>query len=110
MPNDDYIKRSDAVELLNRYARTVDNTDTLGGVLRLIVRDIPAADVEPKQRWIPVTDTERLPEIHRHVLVYSKFKGIQVDYRSKDGHWYTTAAVTHWSELPEPPKEDEETK
>ncbi len=58
---------------------------------------------EQEARWIPVT--ERLPDIHQHVLVYSKFKGVQADFRSKDGHWYTTPAVTHWCELPEPPKE-----
>ena len=45
MPNNDYILRSDISEALSRYAKTVDKTDTLGGVLRLIVRDIPAADV-----------------------------------------------------------------
>lgn len=55
----DYILRSDVSESLNRYAKTVDKTDTLGGMLRLIVRDIPAADVEPRREsgmWIVQPD------------------------------------------------------
>lgn len=57
----DYILRSDVSESLNRYAKTVDKTDTLGGMLRLIVRDIPAADVEPVAYGYWVKSTGMMP-------------------------------------------------
>lgn len=57
-------------------------------------------------KWIPVTD--RLPEKHERVLVYSKATrmGRSIDFINSDGNWYTTSQVTHWMPLPEPPKEE----
>lgn len=71
-----------------------------------IVEDAPAADVEPKRKWIPVT--ERLPEKLRFVLVFSKFVKMETDCVSNDGNWYSTPGVTHWMPLPEPPKEEDD--
>ena len=51
---DSYISRDEAANLLHIYAVSVDKTNTLSGVLRNIVRDIPAADVRPVVRgeWV----------------------------------------------------------
>lgn len=82
MPNDDYILRSDALKAIlgvSIYdtieelegARTIaENTwaDGLWDAYKIIEEEVDAADVEPKRRWIPVT--ERLPEEGVYVLVY----------------------------------------
>lgn len=83
MPTDDYIKRSDALKAIlgvSIYdtieelegARTIaENTwaDGLYDAYKIIEEEVDAADVEPKQRWIPVT--ESLPEPKRkHYLCY----------------------------------------
>jgi hypothetical protein len=74
MPNNDYILRSDALKAIlgvSIYdtieelegARTIaENTwaDGLWDAYKIIEEEVDAADVEPKQKWIPVT--ERLPE------------------------------------------------
>ena len=86
---------SDAIERLEQYnAFWEDEANQAKAYLNELV---------PK--WIPVT--ERLPQKRHIVLVYSKIKGVCADFISNDGHWYTTAAVTHWMSLPEPPKEGE---
>lgn len=57
---------------------------------------------QEERRWIPVT--ERLPDIGKDVLIYSKEDGVDVDYYGGDMFGYCN--VTHWMPLPEPPKED----
>lgn len=49
----DYIKREDALNRLLQYAGQVDCTNTLGAMIGVILRDIPAADVRPvvRGRW-----------------------------------------------------------
>ena len=42
---DEYIKRVDALNKLLQYAGQVDYTNTLGAMIGVILRDIPAADV-----------------------------------------------------------------
>ena len=52
------------------------------------------------QRWIPVS--ERLPDRHVLVLVYSKLFGFCIDYINNMGEWYGTPKVLAWMPLPEP--------
>ena len=59
MSNNDYILRSDALNAIRGTSRWCIDA----------VEKIPAADVEPKQRWIPVTD-DSLPDEGEEVLVY----------------------------------------
>ena len=64
-------------------------------------------------RWIPVT--ERLPERRQFVLVtdclnkyiaYTADTTDDVCFYSQKGGWLLDS-ITHWMELPEPPKEEE---
>lgn len=50
MPNDDYIKRSEAIKHINAWVANYVDMRTLGEV----ISDIPAADVEPVRygRWV----------------------------------------------------------
>jgi len=82
--------------------------------LMQILYDAPAADVEPKQRWIPVT--ERLPEAEygegQSVLTVDICGEQRVLYFD-GGNWCWPTGeplktsrsfpVTHWMPLPEPP-------
>lgn len=63
---------------------------------------VAALREQEERRWIPVT--ERLPDIGKDVLIYSKEDGVDVDYYGGDMFGYCN--VTHWMPLPEPPKED----
>ena len=65
-----------------------------------ILRDLPAADVEPVRCWIPCS--ERPPEVGVEVLVYSRSSGMAVDYYDRGLFGYSD--VTHWMPLPEPPE------
>lgn len=129
MPNDDYILRSDALKAIlgvSIYdtieelegARTIAEStwaDGLYDAYKIIEEEVDAANVEPMQRWIPVT--ERLPESTERYLV------MRFDYVTKtpfcdllwfeNGRWWNRRyegnyAVTHWMPLPEPPKEADE--
>lgn len=65
--------------------------------LKHMIADAPT--VEPQQ-WIPCT--ERLPEKHTHVLVYSKTSGVCIDFINNVGNWYGTPRVLAWIPLPKP--------
>jgi hypothetical protein len=84
------------------------------------------AELEAASRWIPVS--EKLPEKNKKVLLYDSWSG-QIDsgtLRRIDGHdeaiqegiyeWDTDGCyyhgdnferITHWRELPQPPKPEE---
>lgn len=124
---DNYIKQSDAKKILSLLPTDLD-AETVQRCIEAIGR-IPAADVEPKQRWIPVT--ERLPEVDKQVLVYAvgKIDGfigesiIAISERMifslfpwSNGeetwsppwqYFLTDFKITHWMPLPEPPKGEE---
>lgn len=104
MPNNDYILRSDAKKAItDQWWTEIDR--------------VPAADVEQKRRWIPVT--ERLPENYQSVIVHRDDGGIFIwEYFGEspteecwiDDHSnvYSTYTVTHWMLLPEPPKGEDD--
>lgn len=85
-----------------------------------VVRDMPAEDVAPVQRWIPVM--ERMPELDTRVLVIASGKPCrnvalmdvyELAYYSQDCGWVIESwpeweypKVTYWMSLPEPPKEE----
>ena len=77
-----------------------------------IIDSAPSADVEPKQRWIPVT--ERLPENSKSVIIAHQ-NGVSTGWHN-GRYWERGAAtghskiktVTHWMPLPEPPKGEEQ--
>lgn len=85
------------------------------------IEDFPAADVEPKQRWIPVM--ERLPKAEcgegQSVLTVDVCGEQRVLYFD-GGNWCWPTGealktsrsfpVTHWMPLPEPPKENPDDK
>ena len=58
------------------------------------------------QKWIPVT--ERLPEQYHAVIVWTRYRELgEATYDGKHFRWDCDedyADVTHWMELPEPPK------
>lgn len=61
-----------------------------------------------QHKWVSVKD--RLPDEDTWVLVYSKqgsYINLKVDY-IHGGRWFNSLLVTHWAQLPEPPKEDKE--
>lgn len=87
----------------NHVNRTVDCND---------IARFPTLDYVPRQQWISVKD--RLPDEETEVLCYlgnALGKGIVVAFR-RHGDWYFDGwkcpTVTHWMQLPEPPKEDSE--
>ena len=52
------------------------------------------------QEWISVKD--RLPDVGKFVLIYNEINGVRLDYH--DGATFGYYDVTHWMQLPEPPK------
>ena len=135
MPNDDYIKRSDALKAilwLSIYdtlveldgARTIgENTwaDGIYDAYKVIEEEVDEVVVDPTQRWIPVT--ERLPEKYGEYLVTvegvdppGRYVTIWI-YLAWCGKWADgdddfvvnpdeDGVVTHWMKIPEPAKED----
>lgn len=120
MKTDDYIKRSDALEAM-MTCRSLTGVAKLEAVNHIML--IPAVDVEPKRRWIPVT--ERLPgQEGRYLVVHPlhnrvpwvtvMYFGVPDGYDKgicfyiADNEWGDIPCdyVTHWMPLPEPPKED----
>lgn len=72
------------------------------------VRELPAADVQPINRWIKAD--ESLPVYGGMVLICDKSKNIRLGIYTDMG-WCSQfgnpmmCKITHWQPLPEPPKE-----
>lgn len=85
-----------AIEILNPERREhYDSLDELNEACRM------GMEALKRTRWIPCS--ERLPEAGAEVLVFSRSRGIAVDYYDRCLFGY--ADVTHWMPLPEPPEE-----
>lgn len=125
MKTDDYIKRGDALEAM-MTCRSLTGVAKLEAVNHIM--PIPAVDVEPKRRWIPVT--ERLPECEVgaeignvewiiHDMVFAGCFGRGGKYR--DAYFRTWTDTTEGIDakdadcwrvvtLPGPPKEEDHAK
>lgn len=110
MPNNDYILRSDALNAL-MTCRSLTPVAKLEAVNHIL--PIPAADVEPKRRWIPVTDADNLPKKSTPCLVACNQWGgeivrkatyLDLEKRFCEGYFDITEHVTHWMPSPEPPE------
>lgn len=78
-----------------------------------LLQGMPAADVEPKQKWIPVADVDNLPKKSTPCLVACNQWGGEIVRKSTyldsekrffEGEFDITEYVTHWMPSPEPPK------
>lgn len=128
MANNDYITRRNAMNAAcsDCYCcETIYEFEDTTCPVKQKFMSIPAADVEPKRKWIPVT--ERLPEERISPLTghYQRFPCVFKDangerelryYKFWRGHFRNGLGlimdeyVTHWAEpmsLPELPKEEE---
>lgn len=79
-----------------------------------VFNKIPAADVQPVDRWINVD--EALPNSGETVLIYynnqfyiAKYNGDFAETMpwSSSGHWWGKELISFWQPLPEPPVLDE---
>ena len=118
----DYIRRDIVLEIIN----TVNGTGGFTGyadycVLFDKIDTMPAADVQPIDRWISVDD--RLPNIGERVFVYIpkpyNHNNIEIAYISEgnddypywvlrdESQFYSTRFhyISQWLPLPEPPKD-----
>lgn len=125
MANNDYILRSDALKAIlgvSIYdtieelegARTIaENTwaDGLYDAYKIIEEEVDAADVEPKRRWIPVT--EKPPEAG--VIVWdgdhTPFTADEIVSKEYDGEtmyfvpkYIVNVPIIAWMSPPEPPE------
>lgn len=116
MPNNDYIKRSDALKAIQEcFDKVLEFSYDNAQSCMNRIKAIPTTDVEPKQRWIPVT--ERPPEepgeyivayhpCHWDFVEPSVKVGIDT-FRGKTA-WAKRKyqRVIAWQEKPEPPEEE----
>nr|DAZ43009.1 MAG TPA: Protein of unknown function (DUF551) [Caudoviricetes sp.] len=86
-----------AIEILDPAHREhYDGMDEVNEACRMGMKALE------RTRWIPCS--ERLPEAGEEVLVFSRSRGIAVDYYDRCLFGY--ADVTHWMPLPEPSEEE----
>lgn len=118
MPTDDYILRSDALEAM-MTCRSLTGVAKLEAVNHIM--PIPAADVEPKRKWISVTKS--LPKQSGVYRVCGHRRGSPMESwecefwilsTMNGGGWLNEAGrpcVDYWlpkSEIPELPKEEDD--
>lgn len=116
MMADEYIRRDDFIQYLEKCKKGAAVTNLVWAAIMAIerdVRDMPAADVAPVQKWISVKDSS--PEAGGYVVCiakrnqFSRFMPM-VAKIEKNG-WVNPITeqyisdVSHWMPIPEPPKE-----
>ena len=116
MPNNDYIPRGDALKAVcENCSMQGDGGKPCSSRCEdyALVLKIPAADVEPRQRWIPVTDADNLPKKSTPCLVVCNQWGGEIVRKATyldseksffEGEFDITEYVTHWMPSPELPK------
>lgn len=114
MPNNDYILRSDVLQIECDLCIATHCKRDHQCVKAIRLNNLPAADVEPKQKWIPVTDVENLPKKSTPCLVSCNQWGGEIVRKAiflASENCFTergidiTEYVTHWMESPKPPEE-----
>ena len=121
---DEYIKRSEVIDLVEKEIKKCSTEKTTKGVLvcahlRTAVMGLRSADVAPRADWISVE--ERWPETDGYYLVWNKeqrkieirfFHRLPPHYpvetypeiRAYFGNCSDHKSITHWMPMPEPPK------
>ena len=117
MPSDDYVKREDIFPAVTEIEKEIVFGGQDDDKVVDIINSIPAADVEPKRKWIPVTDADNLPKKSTPCLVACNQWGgdivrkatyLDSEKRFYEGKFDITEYVTHWMPSPEPPKEEDD--
>lgn len=131
----EYLERDVILKAFKLIAKNSDKRyekgmqDTIDWLIPRVIADIPAAEVQPVDRWISVDD--RVPDISGMYLCYlatgemevqefcreindDEYNnnypfGCWVTYPSDDGgecrEWIEMLEITHWQFLPKPPKQ-----
>lgn len=117
MPNNDYITRRNAINAAcsDCYCcATIDEFEDTTCPVKQRFMSIPAADVEPSRRWIPVTDAENLPKRSTPCLVACNQWGGETVRKAtwlaserifQENGRDITEYVTHWMDSPRAPEE-----
>ena len=88
------------------YLKPLTNTPAIN--IKIHIQGMPAADVQPVDRWISVKD--RLPEVGKVVIVCDKQGGVGAMELLSNGQWYhrgmawSAEWILYWQPLPEPPE------
>ena len=108
--------KNEVIETIRTWIQTIDDEydiEEQGRVYGLMEALELIKQIEPEQKWIPVS--ERLPDIHNYsenYFVTLKRGGVNIAmFTECDGkHWWTYDDVIAWMPLPQPyePQESEE--
>lgn len=113
-----YLNKDD-LEVLRLATKTQDYNGKLVAQLasRLLKAEARIAELEKVNRWIPVTEKDKLPAYGRPVLIKTEFSVVPKigthsptipQWSTTDGLYYngnTYSQVTHWRPLPPPIKD-----
>lgn len=87
------------------YVNGVEDAYISPCLLKAIDKAIDALREQP--RWIPVT--ERLPDVWKEVITHRTGGDLSIEFRCSGEGWSfdndIMGEVTHWIQLPQPPKE-----
>ena len=117
MMADEYIRRDDFIQYLEKCKKGAAVTNLVWAAIMAIerdVRDMPAADVAPVQKWISVKDSS--PEAGGYVVCIAKrnpfSRFMPMVARIEKNGWVNPiteqyiSEVTNWMPLPDPKQEE----